>query len=39
VQLRDDRDVRTRVVSLDRGAHASAAGADHEYIVLRVHLD
>ena len=37
VELRDDRDVGTRVVSLDRGAHTSAAGADHEYVVLRVH--
>jgi hypothetical protein len=25
-------------VCLDRGAHACAAGADHEYVVLRVHL-
>jgi hypothetical protein len=38
VQLRDDCDVGARVVCLDRGAHACAAGADHEYVVLRVHL-
>ena len=31
-------DVRARVVGLDRGAHACAARADHEYVVLRVHL-
>ena len=37
VQLRDDRDVRARVVGLDRGAHACATRADHEYVVLRVH--
>ena len=27
------RDVRARVVGLDRGAHAGAAGADHEDVV------
>ena len=37
VELGDDRNVCTRIVSLDRGAHACAAGADHEYVVLRVH--
>ena len=37
VELRDDGDVRARVVCLDRGAHAGAAGPDHEYVVLRVH--
>ena len=30
-------DVGARVVGLDRGAHACAAGPDHEYVVLRVH--
>ena len=38
VELRDDRDVRARVVRLDRRAHACAARPDHEYVVLRVHL-
>ena len=37
VELRDDRDVRARIVGLDRGAHARATGADHEYVVLRLH--
>ena len=39
VELRDDGDVGARVVGLDRGAHAGAAGPDHEYVVLRVHLE
>ena len=37
VELRDDRDVGAGIVSLDRGAHACATRADHEYVVLRVH--
>jgi hypothetical protein len=37
VELRDDGDVGAGIVSLDRGAHACAARADHEYVVLRVH--
>ena len=37
VELRDDRDVRARIVGLDRGAHPRATGPDHEYVVLRVH--
>ena len=31
------RDVGAGVVGLDRGAHAGAAGADDEHVVLRVH--
>ena len=31
------RDVRARVERLDRGAHAGAAGADDEDVVLRLH--
>ena len=38
VELRDDRDVRARVVRLDRGAHPRATRPDHEYVVLRLHL-
>ena len=30
-------DVRARVERLDRGAHAGAAGADDEHVVLRLH--
>jgi hypothetical protein len=37
MKLRDHRDVRARVVGLDRGAHASAARADDEHVVLRDH--
>ena len=32
VELRDDRDACARVVGLDRGAHACAAGADDEHV-------
>jgi hypothetical protein len=39
VQLRDHGDVRARVVGLDRGAHAGAAGADDQDVVLRDHVD
>ena len=37
VELRDDADVGARVERLDRGAHACAAGADDEHVVLRFH--
>ena len=37
VDLRDERDVGARVVGLDRRAHAGAAGADDEDVVLRFH--
>ena len=37
VQLRDDADVRARVVRLDGRAHACAARPDDEHVVLRVH--
>ena len=37
MELRDDRDVGAGIVSFDRGAHACATRADHEYVVLRVH--
>ena len=37
VELRDDGHVRAGVVCLDRGSHAGATRADHEYVVLRVH--
>ena len=39
VELRDHRDVGARVVRLDRGAHAGAAGTDHEDVVLSDHRD
>ena len=32
-----ERDVGARVERLDRRAHAGAAGADDEHVVLRVH--
>ncbi len=38
VQLRDYADVRALVERLDRGAHACAAGADDEHVVLGFHL-
>ena len=38
VQLRDHRDVRPGVVGLDGRAHARAAGADHEDVVLSDHV-
>ena len=38
VELRDHRDVGAGVVGLDRGAHASAARADDEHVVLRDHV-
>ena len=37
VDLGDERDVGAGVECLDRGAHARAAGADDEHVVLRVH--
>ena len=37
MDLRDERDVRARVVCLDGGAHAGAAGADDQHVVLRFH--
>jgi hypothetical protein len=38
VQLRDHGDVRARVMGLDRGAHARAARADDQDVVLRDHV-
>ena len=38
VELRDDADVRPRVVGLDSGAHAGAAGSDDEHVERGVHL-
>ena len=37
VELRDDGDVGAGVERLDRGAHPGAPGADHEYVVRRLH--
>jgi hypothetical protein len=37
VDLRDDRHVSALIERLDRGAHAGAAGANHEHVVLCVH--
>jgi hypothetical protein len=37
VELRDHRDVRAGVERLDRGAHAGAACADYENVVLSDH--
>ena len=37
MELRDDRDVGTCVVCLDRGAHACAAGSDDQDVVGRFH--
>jgi hypothetical protein len=37
MDLRDEGHVRSRVVSLDSGAHAGTAGADDEDVVLRFH--
>ncbi len=38
MQLRDHRDVGARVERLDRRPHAGTAGADHEYVVRRLHV-
>jgi hypothetical protein len=38
MKLRHDRDVGARVVRLDRGSHACATTADHENLVLSVHV-
>ena len=38
VELRDDGDARPRVVGLDRGAHAGAAGTHDEHVERGVHL-
>ena len=37
VELREEGDVGAGVERLDRGAHPGAAGADHEYVVRRLH--
>ena len=37
VQLRDHADVGARIVRLDRRPHPGTSGADHEYVVGRVH--
>jgi hypothetical protein len=37
MDLRDDRDVRAGVVSLDGGAHAGTTGTDDEDVVLGFH--
>jgi hypothetical protein len=38
MDLGDDGDVRADVEGLDRGAHAGAAGADDDHVVLSVHV-
>ena len=37
MDLREKRDVRAEIVSLDRGAHPGAPGADDEHVVRRFH--
>jgi hypothetical protein len=37
MDLREKRDVRTEIVSFDRGAHPGAPGADDEHVVCRFH--
>ena len=37
MDLGDQRDIRSRVVSLDGGAHAGATGTDDENVVLGFH--
>jgi hypothetical protein len=39
VELRDDRDVRPGVVSLDRGAHPGTSAADDEDVVSCLHVE
>jgi hypothetical protein len=37
VELGHHRDVRTRIMGLDRRAHSCAAGSDHKDVVRRFH--
>jgi hypothetical protein len=37
MDLRDERNVRARIVRLDGRAHSRAAGSDNEHVVLRFH--
>jgi hypothetical protein len=37
MDLRNERDVRARIVRLDGRAHPRAAGPDNEHVVLRLH--
>ena len=37
MDLREKRDVGAEIVSLDRGAHPGAPGADDEHVVSRFH--
>ena len=39
MDLREKRDVRAEIVSLDRGAHPGASGADDEHVVCRFHQE
>jgi hypothetical protein len=39
MDLREKRDVGAEIVSLDRGAHPGASGADDEHVVCRFHCN